>query len=265
MSPSDDADFFTKLVSVNLERNDIDAAIASLETAAGRTATAEQRSRVAAAGARLIERFERGDDASRVARVREVLRGVSERAAGRAADAPRSVVPRHPREAPGSRAAPAGVGPNDSDSLEIVRRLLVSPELVDRLRELVHPRETGAAARGPLSLPVADVVAKLLSLDLDVSRTAEVALDLVVAATGADRGFLILAGGSLSFGMEGSPVRPPEASEGILREVLETSATVLVEDALTDPRFGERGSVRDLGVRSVLAVPVRDPASASVT
>ncbi|MBI3726530.1 hypothetical protein HY251_21610 [bacterium] len=73
MSPSDDADFFTKLVSVNLEHNDLDAALASLETAAARSTTATQRSRAASAAASLVERLERGKDLARAARARGIL------------------------------------------------------------------------------------------------------------------------------------------------------------------------------------------------
>ncbi|MBI3726531.1 GAF domain-containing protein, partial [bacterium] len=107
-------------------------------------------------------------------------------------------------------------------------------------------------------------MARLLSVELDVSRTAEVALDLVARATNADRGFLILADGAEAFGLRGGQERPPETSEGILREVQRTNETVLVVDAASDARFGERGSIKTIGARSVLAVPVRDPDAATI-
>jgi serine/threonine-protein kinase PknK len=130
--------------------------------------------------------------------------------------------------------------------VDAIRRLLVTPELVGQLRSLVGDEG------GDPTLPLAEVLASLLGADLDVDRAASVALDLVVRATGAARGFLVLCD-QRSFG----EATPPEASRGILEEVLRGGHTVVVADGRDDPRFGTRESVTALNVRSVLCAPVR--------
>jgi signal transduction histidine kinase len=46
-------------------------------------------------------------------------------------------------------------------------------------------------------------------------------------------------------------------SFGIANQVLETGSAVRSDDAISDPRFRERHSVHDLGIRSVLCAPLR--------
>jgi transcriptional regulator with GAF, ATPase, and Fis domain len=80
----------------------------------------------------------------------------------------------------------------------------------------------------------------------------------------ADRGFLVLRNDE---GLDFKVVRnwSPEAprpgvepvSRAILDEALRGEEPILVEDALLDPRFGDRASVVGLQIRSVLAAPLR--------
>ena len=213
-----DAGFFLGLAEHNLSRGDDRAALTCLRSALGRRNVDPAR----AAG--LLEQLRQ-----RGALGAEELAEVAERL--EAGEEP-------PREDP---------------ALEAVRRLLVSPDLVERLREVVG----GSPARsGPLELPVADVVARLLEEELDLAATARLALDLLVAATGADDGNLILAdAGRTSFGLEGA-ARPAGASLGVLQRVEQSRRTVLIEDATRDPSLGARESVRRLSLRSVLCVPL---------
>src|SRR5277367_4365668 len=65
----------------------------------------------------------------------------------------------------------------------VLRDLIVSPELVSRLRTLFG--RTSPSQTAELSIPAAEVVARLLSVELDLGATAELALELVVRATHA--------------------------------------------------------------------------------
>ena len=92
-------------------------------------------------------------------------------------------------------------------------------------------------------------------------------LDVVVEesleALRAERGFLALAkGDEVEFKVvrnwSRDELQDPEegVSRSILRAALAAPGPLLVEDALSDPRFGHRKSVLKLQVRSVLAAPV---------
>jgi transcriptional regulator with GAF, ATPase, and Fis domain len=80
----------------------------------------------------------------------------------------------------------------------------------------------------------------------------------------AERGFLVLTHGrTLDFKVvrnwsreELEGAKEP-VSRSILKEVLSQRKPVLVQDALTDPRFENQKSVRLLGIRSVLAAPLQ--------
>jgi transcriptional regulator with GAF, ATPase, and Fis domain len=89
-------------------------------------------------------------------------------------------------------------------------------------------------------------------------------LDSAVTLTGAERGFLVLA--APTGGFEVRVARSMDAREiassdqtlsaSIVRSVLEEGHSVLAAEAKEDPRFAEFFSVRDLRLRSVLAVPI---------
>jgi transcriptional regulator with GAF, ATPase, and Fis domain len=83
---------------------------------------------------------------------------------------------------------------------------------------------------------------------------------------GAERGFLVLQrGGTPEYDFKVVRNWSPEELEGagepvsrsILAEVLRLGEPLLVEDALSDPRFGRRQSVLGLRIRSVLAAPLK--------
>lgn len=100
------------------------------------------------------------------------------------------------------------------------------------------------------------------SLELD--EVLNKVMDEVIVATGAERGFIILVDqeGDYEFqvarGMALDTIERPESevSHGVVDKVLETREPIVSMDAITDEHFGHRDSVRDLGLRSVVCVPL---------
>jgi signal transduction histidine kinase len=101
------------------------------------------------------------------------------------------------------------------------------------------------------------------SLDLD--QVLNRVMDEVIAATGAERGFVMLreSDGRLSFraarGMDRETIDHPEfqISRSVVEWVAEEGQLVLTRDAQTDDQFGVRRSVQTLGLRSIMCVPIR--------
>ena len=106
-----------------------------------------------------------------------------------------------------------------------------------------------------------------LASELLKSEEYEEMLDAVVRHSlkllGADRGFLVLMqGGALDFKVcrnwsrEELESGKEPISRSILQEVMHKKAPILVEDALSDARFGHKESVVSMQLRSVLAAPL---------
>jgi len=101
------------------------------------------------------------------------------------------------------------------------------------------------------------------SLDLD--EVLNTVMDEVVAATGAERGFLMLRepDGGLKFraarGMDQETINDPQfqISRGVVEGVARGGEAVLTSDAMEDPRFRARQSVMSLGLRSILCAPLK--------
>jgi len=89
-------------------------------------------------------------------------------------------------------------------------------------------------------------------------------MDEVIAAIGAERGFIALKGadGGLDFrsarGIEQTSIEDPESqiSHSVIEEVLQNEETILTHDAQSDDRFSDRSSVLDLQLRSILCAPL---------
>ena len=88
-------------------------------------------------------------------------------------------------------------------------------------------------------------------------------VDLALEGTGARRGFLVLVEGeavvaSVARGVGAGSLAEAEVafSSSVVQETLRTSATVVTLDAGADERFAGMESVRALGLRSVLCVPL---------
>jgi len=101
------------------------------------------------------------------------------------------------------------------------------------------------------------------SLDLD--EVLNRVIDEVIVATKAERGFVMMydALGELVFrvarGMDQSIIGDPvfQVSLGVVEGVARDGQPILTGDAQIDPRFSARQSVKLLGLRSILCVPLK--------
>jgi sigma-B regulation protein RsbU (phosphoserine phosphatase) len=100
---------------------------------------------------------------------------------------------------------------------------------------------------------------------LDLDEVLDRVMDEVIAAVHAERGFLMLkdAGGQLCFqvarGMDQRDIARPqfEVSRGVIEHVAQSGEPVLASDARADARLNLRRSVVNLGLRSILCVPLQ--------
>ncbi len=107
-------------------------------------------------------------------------------------------------------------------------------------------------------------VSQTFSSSLDLSEVLNRVMDEVVAATRAERGFVVLrqADGSFRFaaarGLDQQTVEGPEfqISRGIVDRVAAEGKPLLTSDAQQDQWLASRASVRILGVRAILCVPL---------
>ena len=137
------------------------------------------------------------------------------------------------------------------------REVLASPDVVQALRDAL----ARARPDDKIALPLETILSRLLSCDLDLARTIDLALDLVLEATGAARGFMLVKDerGRLEIARHRGLAKgdiPPALSTSILAEAERTGAPVFAVDAQRDPRFENRQSIQELGLRSVACVPV---------
>ncbi|MBN2492733.1 MAG: sigma 54-interacting transcriptional regulator [Planctomycetes bacterium] len=109
-------------------------------------------------------------------------------------------------------------------------------------------------------------VARALNAELDLERLLELIVDASIELTHAARGYLLLTRGAgievevaRNFGR--ARVRPEEVnlSRSVARRVLVSGEPILSLDLGSDARFSAAESVAELGLRSVLCVPVRAP------
>jgi sigma-B regulation protein RsbU (phosphoserine phosphatase) len=122
----------------------------------------------------------------------------------------------------------------------------------------------------PAQLP-ADRLALLYRLtqtfnsSLDLDEVLSRVIDEVIAATRAERGFVMLreAGGSLGFrtarGMEHETIDHPEfqISRSIVERVAHSGEPMLADDVQSDDRFSMGQSVVSLNLRSIVCVPLK--------
>ena len=107
-------------------------------------------------------------------------------------------------------------------------------------------------------------ISQTLNSSLDLDEVLNHVMDEVIAATRAERGFLVLRGpdDSLVFraarGLDHQRIEAPEfqVSRGIVEKVARGGQPMLTSDAQSDARLNLRQSVFDLGLRSILCVPL---------
>jgi len=108
-------------------------------------------------------------------------------------------------------------------------------------------------------------LAQTFNSSLDLDEVLDLVIDEVIAAIGAERGFIALRepDGELVFcsarGIDQTAIDHPEfqISRGVVEEVARHGDAVLTSDAQQDDRFSARRSVTDLGLRSIICTPVK--------
>lgn len=108
-------------------------------------------------------------------------------------------------------------------------------------------------------------ISQTFNSSLNLDEVLNSVLDEVIAATRAERAFLVLMdeNGSQTFraarGQEQSPINDPrsQVSLGVINRVLREGQPLLTSNAQSDDWLSERKSVMVLGLRSVLCVPLR--------
>jgi sigma-B regulation protein RsbU (phosphoserine phosphatase) len=133
----------------------------------------------------------------------------------------------------------------------------------------IPPQTTGPTSQG--AQPSGDRLALLYHLSqtfnssLDLDEVLNRVMDEVIVATRAERGFLMLHDeqGQLAFraarGMDQHTIQDPmfQISLSVVQGVARQGQPVLTGDAQVDPRFSMRTSVKLLGLRSILCVPLQ--------
>ncbi|MCI0341073.1 MAG: sigma 54-interacting transcriptional regulator, partial [Planctomycetales bacterium] len=121
-------------------------------------------------------------------------------------------------------------------------------KLRDRFRDLLRLQEVGM----------------LLTAELDMDRLLALIMDRAIEIAGAERGFLLLleAGRTqvaIARNLDREDIQRAEwkVSHGVAAEVARTGMPLVTGNAREDRRFDAYGSVHDLGLRSLLCVPLR--------
>lgn len=107
-----------------------------------------------------------------------------------------------------------------------------------------------------------------LNASLETADVLRMAMDEAIDLTGAERGFLLLAqeeGGELTIAVARNVDKASlddehlRFSRSIAERAIRTAEPVLTVDAQSDARFRSNVSVHAMGLRSVIAVPIRSP------
>ena len=128
---------------------------------------------------------------------------------------------------------------------------------IESTRTQETPREQGL-------LQTLLAVARSLEQEDRIERSASLLIDAAVSLTRAERGFLfLLEDGKTSLAMARNfakePVPAPEGkfSRTLLERTLHGNGPVLLDDAAAEGEFAGVESISDLGLRSLLAIPLR--------
>jgi sigma-B regulation protein RsbU (phosphoserine phosphatase) len=107
-------------------------------------------------------------------------------------------------------------------------------------------------------------ISQTFNSSLDLDEVLNLVIDEVIAATRAERGFLMLCdpAGALTFraarGLDQTTIDDPnfQISRSVVERVAQSGQPVLTSDAQQDVRLNLRRSVLALGLRSILCVPL---------
>lgn len=125
--------------------------------------------------------------------------------------------------------------------------------------------ESGTTQHSAERLALLCHLAQDFNSSLDLDEVLNRVMDEVITAMQAERGFVMLreADRGLVFrvarGMERETIDHPEfqVSRGVVERVAREGQPVLTSDAQVDDRFAMRHSIVDLGLRSILCVPLK--------
>jgi transcriptional regulator with GAF, ATPase, and Fis domain/predicted Ser/Thr protein kinase len=119
---------------------------------------------------------------------------------------------------------------------------------------------------GPVGARLVSLVRRTL-LENDEARLLEAALDEAIAATAAERGFLLLsregkrAEVAVARNLDRDTIKQPRfrLSRSVADRVLGSNEPLVTASATEDPELAGSRSILDLGLRSIVCVPVRSP------
>lgn len=141
--------------------------------------------------------------------------------------------------------------------------LKITGGLADRLASM-ESTQTQQTPREQDMLQTLLAVSRTLEQEERIERSAALLVDAAVTLTRAERGFLfLLEEGRTSLALARNfarePVPAPETkfSRTLLEKALKTKKPILLQDAASDGEFAGVESISDLGLRSVLAVPLQ--------
>lgn len=141
--------------------------------------------------------------------------------------------------------------------------LKIAGGLADRLASM-ESTQTQETPREKDMLQTLLAVSRTLEQEERIERSAALLVDAAVTLTRAERGFLfLLEDGRTSLALARNfarePVPAPETkfSRTLLEKALKTKKPILLQDAASDGEFAGVESISDLGLRSVLAVPLQ--------
>jgi transcriptional regulator with GAF, ATPase, and Fis domain len=125
-----------------------------------------------------------------------------------------------------------------------------------------NPREE----RGQQDLLRLQRIARAMNAELDPAKLLELILDHAIDIVRAERGFVLLRGeggkvdfaASRNFSGDSVPASELDISRSLASQVLSTGEPVMAVNALEDERFRDVESISILGLRSVLAIPLRE-------
>ncbi len=244
---AEDPTVLLKIARLNESKKDWEAALDCLERA-----TESQAPEVRTQIAEIASRIESGSILPSVKARAQALARRATKPQPKKARTSRIPAPAVARSQP----RPAEVSPAE---VAAAREVLASPDVVRALRDAL----ARAKPDDRLAVPVDAILGRLLACELDLARTIDLALDLVLEATGAARGFMLVKDekGRLEISRHRGLARgdlPPALSTSVLAEAQRTGEPVFAVDAQNDPRFEDRVSIRELGLRSIACVPVID-------
>ncbi len=148
-------------------------------------------------------------------------------------------------------------------TLQIGATVVRRPEGEDRIPALEHTRAAEASPEQQ-ALDLLLAVGRSLEHEDRSERMAALLVDAAVTLTRAERGFVVLFRGDeieyalgRNFARETVPAPASKLSRTLLQRALSSPGPLVLEDALTDGEFAGVQSIGDLGLRSLVAVPLR--------